>query len=243
MAPLIELRSVTKSYLEGTTRHLVLDRVDHVFEAGETVALLGRSGSGKSTLLNLMAGIDLPDSGEVLVEGRAIQGMSDLERTLYRREIGFVFQFFNLIPTLTVGENLLLPLELASGRTDAAASDRARELLDRVGLADRWASFPDTLSGGEQQRIALARALVHGPRLVLADEPTGNLDQETGEVVLELMRTLCEEDDLTLVMATHSRGVAEFADRALHIEHGRLVAWPIDETGDEAIHETGGGTD
>ncbi len=225
MTPLIELRGVTKSYVEGTTRHVVLDRVDQVFETGETVALLGRSGSGKSTLLNLLAGIDLPDSGEVLVDGRAIQEMDDLERTLYRRGIGFVFQFFNLIPTLTVGENLLLPLELASGRTDGTAKRRAQELLDRVGLGDREARFPDTLSGGEQQRVALARALVHRPRLVLADEPTGNLDQETGEIVLELMRTLCDEDELTLVMATHSRGVADFADRALHIEQGRLIDW------------------
>ncbi len=225
MTPLIELRDVTKSYVEGTTRHLVLDRVDHSFMAGETVALLGRSGSGKSTLLNLMAGIDLPDSGEILVEGRAIHQMSDLDRTLYRRSIGFVFQFFNLVPTLTVGENLLLPLELTRGRTDERARRRARELLDRVGLADRMDSFPDRLSGGEQQRVALARALVHGPRLVLADEPTGNLDQETGETVLELMRTLVDEDGSTLVMATHSRGVADIADRVLHIDHGKLVSW------------------
>jgi putative ABC transport system ATP-binding protein len=231
VTPLIELRGVGKSYQEGSgraggTRHLVLDGVDQRFERGEIVALLGRSGSGKSTLLNLIAGIDLPDRGEVLVDGRPIHRMSDLERTLHRRSVGFVFQFFNLVPTLTVGENLLLPLELASGRRAASQRGRALDLLGRVGLADRAGSFPDTLSGGEQQRVALARALVHQPRLVLADEPTGNLDEETGETVLDLLRSLCGGDGPTLLMATHSRAVADIAHRVLHLEHGKLVAHP-----------------
>jgi putative ABC transport system ATP-binding protein len=231
VTPLIELRDVSKSYQEGSgrdggTRHLVLDRVDQRFGRGEIVALLGRSGSGKSTLLNLIAGIDLPDRGEVLVDGRALHRMSDLERTLHRRSVGFVFQFFNLVPTLTVGENLLLPLELAAGRRAASQRDRALDLLRRVGLGDRAASFPDTLSGGEQQRVALARALVHRPRLVLADEPTGNLDEETGGIVLDLLRSLCGGDGPTLVMATHSRAVADIAHRVLHLEHGKLVAHP-----------------
>lgn len=224
MSALIELRGVSKSYREGATRHVVLADVEERFAAAEATVILGRSGSGKSTLLNLVAGIDLPDDGEILVDGVAINGMSDLERTLYRRSVGFVFQFFNLIPTLTVGENLLLPMELARGRVDRADHVRATTLLDRVGLADRVGSFPDRLSGGEQQRVALARALVHGPRLLLADEPTGNLDQDTGEVVLELMETLCRQGGLTMIMATHSRSVANIADRVLHIEHGKLVA-------------------
>jgi len=232
MRPLIELRKVTKSYVEGagsgeaSIRHVVLDAVDHRFETGEIVALLGRSGSGKSTLLNLIAGIDLPDSGEVLVEGSPIHRMTDLERTLYRRRVGFVFQFFNLIPTLTVRENLLLPMELVKGRADEALRAEASAMLERVGLADRAASFPDRLSGGEQQRVALARALAPGPRLLLADEPTGNLDLDTGESVLDLMRSISRNENLTVIMATHSRGVADIADRVLHIEHGKLVEQP-----------------
>ena len=224
MSPLIELRDVTKSYLEGGTRHVVLAGVDARFDEGEIVPLLGRSGSGKSTLLNLIAGIDLPDSGDVLVDGAAINSMGDRDRTLYRRRVGFVFQFFNLIPTLTVEENLLLPLELTRGRLDSDDRRRAAELLERVSLADRGATFPDRLSGGEQQRVALARALVHQPRLLLADEPTGNLDQDTGAAVLALMESLCRRDGLTLIMATHSREVAAVADRVLQVEHGKLVS-------------------
>ena len=152
--------------------------------------VLGRSGSGKSTLLNLLSGIDLPTAGEVWVAGRNLGALTERQRTLFRRRsIGFVFQFFNLIPTLTVEENLLLPLELA-GRVDAAAHRRAAELLERVGLADRLRSFPDRLSGGEQQRVAVARALAHDPDLVLADEPTGNLDLDTGLEVLALLDEL-----------------------------------------------------
>jgi putative ABC transport system ATP-binding protein len=223
MGTAIELRGVVKSYVEGDSRHLVLAGVSERFGAGQIAVVLGRSGCGKSTLLNLVAGIDLPDSGDVLVDGEAINAMSDLDRTLYRRRVGFVFQFYNLVPTLTVEENLLLPVELARGTVDAAGRSRAAALLARVGLGDRGASFPDRLSGGEQQRVALARALVHAPRLLLADEPTGNLDEDTGESVLALMETLCREDGLTLIMATHSRAVADVADRVLRLEHGRLV--------------------
>ena len=223
MTTLIELDNVSKSYLEGTTRHLVLDSVSQEFAEAELVALLGRSGSGKSTLLNLIAAIDLPDSGDVLVEGVAINRVDDRERTLYRRRIGFVFQFFNLIPTLTVEENLLMPLELLEGSIDSSSRERAQQYLERVGLAARADSFPDRLSGGEQQRVAIARALIHRPRLLLADEPTGNLDQDTGAAVLELLESLCRADGITLIAATHSRSVADIADRVFHIEHGQLL--------------------
>ena len=221
--PFVELRALSKAYREGDAHHVVLDRVDAAFAAGEIVALLGRSGSGKSTLLNLVAGIDLPDAGDVVVDGRAINRLEDVERTHYRRGVGFVFQFFNLVPTLTVEENLLLPLELARGRLDDEERRRAVGLLDRVGLASRRGSFPDRLSGGEQQRVALARAVAHRPGLVLADEPTGNLDAETGRTVLDLLVGLARDEGTTLLMATHSRAVASVADRVLQIESARLL--------------------
>ena len=224
MSDFIELQNVSKSYLEGQQRHEVLRGVSESFAAGEIVALLGSSGSGKSTLLNLIAGIDLPDSGEVMVRGQAINRMSDLERTLFRRRVGFVFQFFNLVPTLTVLENLLLPVELIKGRASRSDQQRARDLLDRVGLDDRRDTFPDRLSGGEQQRIAVVRALIHEPELLLADEPTGNLDRDIGWDVLNLMCRLCRESGGTLLMATHSREAAHVADRVFQIDDHQLVA-------------------
>ena len=185
--------------------------------------VVGRSGSGKSTLLNLIGGIDQPTAGEIVVDGVPLTGVSEEARTRFRRgRIGFVFQFFNLIPTLTVAENLLLPLEL-NGRTGVAARRTALQRLEEVGLADRAAAFPERLSGGEQQRVAVARALVHDPLLVLADEPTGNLDLETGRQVLELLDRLTRQAKKTMVMATHSREVVGLADRVLVIRDGRLV--------------------
>jgi putative ABC transport system ATP-binding protein len=221
--PAVELRGVSKGYREGERTHDVLVGVDAQVARGEIVVLLGRSGSGKSTLLNLVSGIDLPDEGDVLVESRAINRMTERERTLFRRDrIGFVFQFFNLIPTLTVIENLLLPLELA-GHGRSGKSGVALELLERVGLADRAASYPDRLSGGEQQRVAVARALVHDPWLVLADEPTGNLDLETGRSVLDLLDRLVRSSGKTMVMVTHSREVIGLADRIVTLRDGGLV--------------------
>jgi putative ABC transport system ATP-binding protein len=219
----VELQAVSKGYREADRRHDVLVDVDATIRRGEIVVLVGRSGSGKSTLLNLVSGIDLPDGGDVLVEGRAINRMTERERTIFRRDhIGFVFQFFNLIPTLTVLENLLLPLELAG---HAAGSERegALALLKRVDLADRSSSYPDKLSGGEQQRVAVARALVHDPWLVLADEPTGNLDLETGRSVLDLLDTLIRGAGKTMIMVTHSREVVGLADRLVTLQEGRLV--------------------
>jgi putative ABC transport system ATP-binding protein len=195
-------------------------------QAGEFVALLGPSGSGKSTLLNLIAGMDRPDAGEVEVGGVPLHRLDERERTLFRRHrIGFVFQFFNLIPTLTVEENLLLPLELAGrvGREDRA---RASRLLAEVGLGDRGKSWPDRLSGGEQQRVAVARALAHDPTLILADEPTGNLDRRSGKRVLDLLARMVRESGTTLVVVTHSEGAAGRADRVLELVDGRLVSRP-----------------
>ena len=222
-AALVELAGVTKTYREGDRDQTVLRDVDATVARGELVVVVGRSGSGKSTLLNLIGGIDQPTAGEIVVDGVPLTGVSEEARTRFRRgRIGFVFQFFNLIPTLTVAENLLLPLEL-NGRTGVAARRTALQRLDEVGLADRAAAFPERLSGGEQQRVAVARALVHDPLLVLADEPTGNLDLETGRQVLELLDRLTRQAKKTMVMATHSREVVGLADRVLVIRDGRLV--------------------
>jgi putative ABC transport system ATP-binding protein len=187
------------------------------------VALLGRSGSGKSTLLNLLAGIDRPDTGDVRIMGRSVTTMGEPELTLLRREhIGFIYQFFNLIPTLTVAENLALPLEL-NGMRAAQRRARVAELLGKVGLEGREGAFPDQLSGGEQQRVAIARAIIHDPALVLADEPTGNLDAQTGHRVLELLSHLFRDEGHTLILVTHSREVSEIADRVLAVEDGHLT--------------------
>jgi putative ABC transport system ATP-binding protein len=223
LAPLVELRGVVKTFHEGPTERVVLRGVDVTVARGEFVALVGRSGSGKSTLLNLVSGIDEPTAGAVLIDGRVLARLSERERTLFRRRhVGFVFQFFNLIPTLTVAENLLLPLELI-GRRGAAARADVAALLAEVGLADRAGAAADRLSGGEQQRVAVARALVHDPDLVLADEPTGTLDTDTAGVVLELLRRLARERKKTVVAATHSAEVAAVADRVLVLRDGRLV--------------------
>jgi putative ABC transport system ATP-binding protein len=220
---IIEMRGVAKSYREGGRQRVVFRSLDARLPRGSFTALMGRSGTGKSTLLNLVSGIDVPDSGDVLLGGIALNGLSDKDRTLLRRRcIGFVFQFFNLIPTLTVEENLLLPLELLD-TVSTESRDRVHGLLDRVGLADRRGSFPDRLSGGEQQRVAVVRALVHGPEVVLADEPTGNLDAETGSEVLALLGALARENGRTLVVVTHSAEVAAAADYVLVIRDGRLV--------------------
>ena len=220
--PALELRGLRKGYLEGGRPRVVLDGVDAVVGAAERVAVLGPSGSGKSTLLNLICGIDLPDAGSVLVSGTDLTTLTERDRTLFRRHrVGFVFQFFNLLPTLTVLENLLLPVEL-KGAVGPEEEARARELLGRVGLGDRAGAFPDRLSGGEQQRVAVARALVHRPDLVLADEPTGNLDEDTGALVADLLDELVRSDGRTLVVVTHSRELASRMDRVFRMSHGRL---------------------
>ena len=211
-----------KSYQEGDRLHEVLTGTSVTISAGQRVAILGPSGSGKSTLLNLASGIDLPDAGRIVVGDTDLTALSERERTLFRRDrIGFVFQFFNLLPTLTVLENLLLPLELA-GVADGGGEARARRLLEAVGLAPRADTFPDRLSGGEQQRVAVARALVHEPDLLLADEPTGNLDEDTGDRVIRVLEDLVARSHTTLVVVTHSRELASRMDRILELDHGRL---------------------
>ena len=219
----VELRRLTKLYREGDSERVVLRDASATIALGEIGVLIGRSGSGKSTVLNLISGIDRPTDGIVRVNGTDLTALAEGARTRFRREhIGFIFQFFNLVPLLTVEENLLLPLELL-GRADARGRAHALALLERVGLADRAQTYPDRLSGGEQQRVAVARALVHDPTLVLADEPTGNLDADAAEVVLDLLDGLARELGKTVVMATHSREVVGVADRVFLIQQGQLV--------------------
>jgi putative ABC transport system ATP-binding protein len=226
--PFIRLVDLSKAYREGERRRVVLDGASAEFGRGEFVSLLGRSGSGKSTLLNLVSGIDRPDAGEIWMGDRELTRLSERERTLFRRRhIGFVFQFFNLIPTLTVLENVTLPVELG-GATVKAARVAAEPLLEAVGLLDRAATFPDKLSGGEQQRVAIARALVHDPLLVLADEPTGNLDEATGQSVLALLDRLTRQAGKNLIMVTHSPESACLADRVFHLHAGKLQHEPCD---------------
>lgn len=220
--PLIEFRNLSKSYLEADQGHVVFEDVNGVINEGEFVVLLGKSGSGKSTLLNLISGIDAPSGGEILVNNESLTRMNDDERTLIRRRyMGFVFQSFNLIPTLTVTDNLLLPLELTK-QLDGETRSRAKKLLEKLGVTDRFNYFPDQLSGGEQQRIAIARALIHEPAIILADEPTGNLDQETGQEVLALLDQLVRQAGKTMVMVTHSQEVIGLADRLLTIRDCQL---------------------
>ena len=223
MNSFLRFHDLTKSYYEGDVKRSVLQNAHAEFQPGEITAILGKSGSGKSTLLNLISGIDAPDSGQIWVEGKDLTALSERDRTLFRRaRIGFVFQFFNLIPTLTVGENVSLPLELNRvPRPDALK--KAQAMLEMVGLLDRWNTFPEKLSGGEQQRVALARALVHDPLLILADEPTGNLDEETGAQVMSLLARLAREQNRTLLIVTHSREAAAHADRVLRLTHGQLI--------------------
>jgi putative ABC transport system ATP-binding protein len=219
----IRLAGLSKGYQEGGHTRTVLREADAEFARGEFVAILGKSGSGKSTLLNLISGIDLVDEGDIQVSGQRLTSLNERQRTLFRRQnIGFIFQFFNLIPTLTVWENVILPLELA-GMDNGHASRRAETLLEAVGLLDRKDTFPDRLSGGEQQRVAIARALVHDPVLVLADEPTGNLDEDTGRQVMDLLDRLTRQAGKNLILVTHSNEAAAYADRVLTLHDGRLV--------------------
>ncbi|MDF1499987.1 MAG: ABC transporter ATP-binding protein [Anaerolineales bacterium] len=228
----IKLQNIEKSFSHGGRERAVLQGVNEVFQPGEFVAIRGRSGSGKTTLLNLIAGIDEPTLGEILYGELDLTALTSKERTLFRREhIGFVFQFFNLIPTLTVKENVLLPAELANRKT-ARIESQAVNLLERVGLQGREDDFPDILSGGEQQRVAIARAVLVGPTVILADEPTGNLDRSTGADVLALLNNIRRDYETTLIMVTHSHSLADQADRTLSIENGVLT--PLSAAAKEA---------
>jgi putative ABC transport system ATP-binding protein len=219
---LLSIRRLSKSFSEGARVHRVLENADATILGGQVVAVTGRSGSGKSTLLNLISGIDNPESGSVSVDGTQVTALAEPARTLFRRaHIGFVYQFFNLIPTLDVLENVRLVLEL-NGVRGASADERSRAALAELGLAGREHSPVDQLSGGEQQRVAIARALVHRPALLLADEPTGNLDEATASEVLPALLSLTRTRGATLVIVTHDRSVSQLADRVLQLHDGQL---------------------
>lgn len=221
-SPLLEVNQVSHAYREGGGERRVLDHLDLRIRQGETVALLGRSGCGKSTLLNLISGIEALQSGTIRFGAQALDKLNERERTRFRRRhVGFVYQVFSLFPTLTVAENISLVLEL-NGMDRACSGRRVTELLEYLRLGDRAAAFPDQLSGGEQQRVAIARAVAHKPSLILADEPTGNLDAESGELVLTLLSGLVAREGATLLIVTHSLHVANMADRLLTLENGRL---------------------
>ena len=217
---LARARGVVKAYAEGRARTLVLDGVDLDVEPGELVAIVGRSGSGKSTLLHLFGGLDRPDRGSIEVAGVRLERETDRGLTdIRRRHVGFVFQAFHLLPELTAVENVVLPARLARDRNGAVG--RARGLLESLELAGAADRLPSTLSGGEQQRVALARALVNDPALVLADEPTGNLDEESAATVLRLLRAIAV-GSRAVVLVTHDREAATFADRVLYLRDGKL---------------------
>ncbi len=221
---IIEARGVTKTIDTGTHRVEILRGVDFEVPNGQFVAIMGASGSGKSTLLGLLAGLDTPTTGKIVIDGVDITGLSEDKLAVVRgRKIGFVFQSYQLIPTLTAEENVLLPHELAGGDV-AGGIKRARELLASVGLSDRLDHYPIQLSGGEQQRVALARAFMVKPPILMADEPTGNLDSVNGAHVLELLISLNRREGTTLVLVTHDRALTEHADRIVTVRDGMIVA-------------------
>ena len=237
----IRIRGLRRTYLEGRREHIVLDNLDVDVGRGESLAIRGRSGSGKSTLLNLIGGIDKPDAGEVIVAGVELTALSERERTLFRRRhIGFVYQAFNLVSTLSVADNIRLVLELNRVGKDETSA-RIGSLLDAVGLADRADSYPDLLSGGEQQRVAIARALAHRPAVLIADEPTGNLDDKTAEAVLSLLDELVRRQGGTLLIATHSARVASRCDRVVALHDGRLEGPGDRGSGDRGSGDKGTG--
>lgn len=220
---ILEAQGLSKQYRMGATTVDALKEVDLVVEAGEFVAVMGPSGSGKSTLLYLMGGLDQPSSGEVILDGQRLSELSDRQATLLRRrKVGFVFQFFNLLPTLSAEENVALPL-MIDRRHDRNHQGRVKELLALVELSERCHHKPDQLSGGEQQRVAIARALVTEPAIVLADEPTGNLDTRAGDDVLRLLRRTCDDEAQTIVMVTHDPHAASYADRIVFLKDGRMA--------------------
>jgi putative ABC transport system ATP-binding protein len=227
---ILEAEALTKTYVGGAAPVTALAGVSFDIDPGEFVALMGPSGCGKSTLLHLCGAMDHPTSGRVTLEGRVLGDLSDDDLTRVRRErVGFVFQLFNLLPTLTVLDNIALPCLLAGMRAPEAES-RARALADRVGLSHRLTHYPQQISGGEMQRAAIARALVHQPAILVADEPTGNLDSENGANVLALLEALNRETGVTVLLATHAADVAAAADRVLHMRDGAIAA-PLDTDG------------
>ena len=229
--PILEATGITKTIDTGTHRVEILRGVDLELPAGQFVAIMGASGSGKSTLLGLLAGLDTPTAGKVIIDGVDITGLNEDALALVRgRKIGFVFQSYQLIPTLTAEENVLLPYELSGGDVTAGMT-RARELLTNVGLQDRMDHYPVQLSGGEQQRVALARAFMCKPPILMADEPTGNLDSVNGAHVLDLLISLNQREGTTLVLVTHDRTLASRADRIVTLSDGQVVADEMQSAG------------
>ena len=227
----IVVEGLEKTYQSAGRPLRVLHAVDLTVEPGDFVAVIGPSGSGKTTLLGLLAGLDAPTAGRVSIEGRDLGALTEDERAVFRAQnVGFVFQTFQLMPTLTALENVLVPLELA-GRADGDADVRARELLARVGLGDRLDHYPAQLSGGEQQRVALARAFANRPRILFADEPTGNLDAETGGVIIDLLVELNSDERSTLILVTHDPALAGRAHRVISLRGGRVVGDQRNGTG------------
>lgn len=230
----ISVEDLAHSYTSGSLSTRILNAVSFSVSAGETVALIGRSGSGKSTLLNLISGLEPIQTGEVRLKQQALSTMGDRLRTRLRgTQVGFVYQAFNLIPTLSVADNVSLPLALANVKA-AEQKDRLTDMLNVIGLHGRGNDFPDQLSGGEQQRVAIARALIHRPALILADEPTGNLDAVSGRMVLELLNELVDAHDSALLLVTHSGEVASVADRVLLLDQGDMKTLETHELGNSA---------
>ncbi|MAZ59343.1 MAG: ABC transporter ATP-binding protein [Chloroflexi bacterium] len=221
--PVLRLEQLTKQFYEGVLQREIFSDINLDILSGQFSILTGPSGSGKSTLLNLISGIEPPTSGKIIVDGIELTALSEKRRTLFRRhQVGMVFQSFNLIPTLSVSENLMLPLDL-TGVSRKEAKLRVIETLDRVGLADRSNSFPEQLSGGEQQRVAITRALVHDPTLVLADEPTGNLDSDNAHQIMGIFKNLVKDEGKTLIVVTHRSDMEPLADRVFHLEDGNIT--------------------
>jgi putative ABC transport system ATP-binding protein len=236
--PILETQAIRKQYKLGEHTVHALAGVDFAVEDGEFVAIMGASGSGKSTLLHLLGGLDKPSDGEVTLAGKRLSVLNDRQATLVRRHnVGFVFQFFNLLPTLTAEENVALPL-IIDGQNLRKHQPRINAVLDLVGLADRRHHKPDQLSGGEQQRVSIARALVTEPSIVLADEPTGNLDSTTGTAIMELLRRSCDELGQTIVVVTHDPRAATYADRVVFLRDGQIVGnvpWTRDDPANQRL--------
>lgn len=220
----VDVKNLVKNYSRGDQKVLALQGVSFNVQKGQFISVMGPSGSGKSTLLHLLGGLDLITSGEVLIDGQSLAKMNDKELSKFRRlKLGFIFQFFNLLPTMTALENVALPL-LLDGASLANVEKKALDLLNYLGLSHRVHHFPDQLSGGEMQRVAIARALVSDPALILADEPTGNLDSKTGQSVLELLRQLTKERMQTIIMVTHSKEAAQFGNKLIEMRDGKIQA-------------------
>ena len=220
---ILETRDLRKIYGSGDTEVRALDGVDLSVEQGEFAAVVGTSGSGKSTLLHMLGGLDRPTSGAVTVDGRELSTLKDEALTIFRRrKIGFVFQNYNLVPVLNVYENIVLPIQLDGGQPDQAYMD---QIVETLGLGSKLQNLPNNLSGGQQQRVAIARAMAAKPAIILADEPTGNLDSKTSQDVMSLLKVTSQRFSQTIVMITHSEEIAQMADRIIRIEDGRIVTW------------------